>query len=115
MVRADGRAVPGVPADRSGTAVCGERAGLDGADLRPAQHDGLLAPLAAHRDRVELFFSFASFRSEVHERLYGRDLRDEKQAALERAQQAGLFVTLVPTIERGVNDDEIGALYRFAL
>ncbi len=63
----------------------------------------------------ELFFSFSSFRSEVHERLYGRDLRKEKLSALELAQQAGIFTTLVPTIERGINDDEIGELYRFAL
>jgi uncharacterized radical SAM superfamily Fe-S cluster-containing enzyme len=83
--------------------------------LRLAQSEALVQTIAAHRDRVELFFSFSSFRAEVHERLYGRDLRDLKQAALRRAQEAGLFVTLVPTIERGINDDEIGALYRFAL
>lgn len=50
-----------------------------------------------------------------YKRLYGRDLRREKTQALDRAQAAGLFVTLVPTVERGVNDDEIGDLYRFAL
>ena len=83
--------------------------------LRLRQCDALVARLAAHRDRVELFFSFSSFRPEVHTRLYGKDLRDEKREALRRAQEAGIFVTLVPTIEHGVNDDEIGALYRFAL
>jgi uncharacterized radical SAM superfamily Fe-S cluster-containing enzyme len=83
--------------------------------LRLNQSSALVELLAAHRDRVELFFSFSSFRGEVQERLYGRDLRDEKTKALGRAQAAGLFVTLVPTIEKGVNDEEIGALYRFAL
>ena len=83
--------------------------------LRLAQSDELLALLAAHRDRVELFFSFASFRPDVHVRLYGKDLTVIKRQALERAQSAGLFVTLVPTVERGVNDDEIGDLYRYAL
>lgn len=83
--------------------------------LRLHQEPRLVETLATHRDRVELFFSFSSFRAEVQERLYGRDLRTEKQSALQRAQQAGLFVTLVPTIERGVNDQEIGDLYRFAL
>ncbi|HLK60568.1 MAG TPA: radical SAM protein [Chthonomonadaceae bacterium] len=83
--------------------------------LRIQQSDALLATLAAHRDRVELFFSFSSFRPEVHARLYGKDLREVKLSALRRAQEAGLFVTLVPTLERGVNDDEIGDLYRFAL
>jgi uncharacterized radical SAM superfamily Fe-S cluster-containing enzyme len=83
--------------------------------LRLHQSHELVALLAAHRDRVELFFSYSSFRPEVHERLYGRDLRAEKLSALQRAQEARIFVTLVPTLERGVNGDEIGDLYRFAL
>lgn len=80
-----------------------------------ARSDKLRDLLAAHRDRVELFFSFSSFRAEVQEHFYGQDLREVKQQALRRAQDAGLFVTLVPTIERGVNEEEIGDLYRFAL
>jgi uncharacterized radical SAM superfamily Fe-S cluster-containing enzyme len=83
--------------------------------LRLQQSDALLDCLAARRDRVELFFSFSSFRADVQKRLYGRDLREEKLNALHRAQTADLFVTLVPTVERGVNVDEIGDLYRFAL
>ena len=83
--------------------------------LRLGQSRELVALLACHKERVELFFSFSSFRASVHERLYGKDLRREKAEALERAREAGLFVTLVPTVERGINDDEIGALYRYAL
>jgi uncharacterized radical SAM superfamily Fe-S cluster-containing enzyme len=71
--------------------------------------------ISKHRDRVELYLSFASFRLEVHERLYGRDLREMKRQAVELAGECGVFVTLVPTLERGVNEDEIGDLYRFAL
>ncbi|HLV81102.1 MAG TPA: radical SAM protein, partial [Chthonomonadaceae bacterium] len=74
--------------------------------LRLRQSEALLASLAARRDRVELYFSFSSFRPEVHARLYGRDLRAEKQEALQRAREAGLFTTLVATIEHGVNADE---------
>jgi 7,8-dihydro-6-hydroxymethylpterin dimethyltransferase len=83
--------------------------------LRLHQSDDLLALVAGQRRRVELYFSFASFRPSVHERLYGRNLLAEKRSALERAQEAGIFVTLVPTVERGVNEDEIGELYQFAL
>lgn len=83
--------------------------------LRLNQDGALVDALALESSRVELYFSFASFRAEVHERLYGRDLRAEKRQALERARGAGLFVTLVPTVESGVNEDEIGDLYRFAL
>jgi len=83
--------------------------------LRIHQNDELVQAIAAHRKQVELFFSFSSFRPDVHVRLYGRDLMAEKMSALDRAQAAGIFVTIVPTVERGVNDDEIGDLYRFAL
>ena len=82
--------------------------------LRLAQSESFHM-LAARRERVELYLSFSSFRANVHERLYGKDLRREKTEALDRAGEAGLFVTLVPTVERGVNEDEIGELYRFAL
>lgn len=92
-----------------------ERVLINTNGLRLHQSDTLRDCFAAHRDRIELYFSFASFRPEVHARLYGRDLRAEKTNALHRAREAGLFVTLVPTVERGVNDDELGDLYRFAL
>jgi len=83
--------------------------------LRLAQSDALVQMLAARKDRLELYLSFSSFRADVQTRLYGKDLRREKTEALDRAQVSGLNVTLVPTVERGVNEDEIGALYRFAL
>ena len=83
--------------------------------LRLNQSDELVEALAKHRDRVELFFSFSSFRASVHERLYGKDLRVEKASALLRAKEANLYTTLVPTVERGVNEDEIGEIYRYAL
>jgi uncharacterized radical SAM superfamily Fe-S cluster-containing enzyme len=83
--------------------------------LRLVQDPDTLRAIAKHQEHVELFLSFSSFRADVHERLYGRDLRDQKIAAVDFAREAGLFVTLVPVIERGVNDDEIGDLYRFAL
>jgi uncharacterized radical SAM superfamily Fe-S cluster-containing enzyme len=83
--------------------------------IRLHQSDQIRDILAARRSRVELYFSFSSFRPEVHVHLYGKDLRKEKLNAIDRAQKANIFVTLVPTLERGVNDDEIGDLYRYAL
>ena len=83
--------------------------------LRLTQSEALVETIAAHRDRVELYLSFASFRPDTHVRLYGRDLVEIKQAAMERAGEAGILLTLVPTVERGVNENEIGDLYRYAL
>lgn len=83
--------------------------------LRLTQSKALVEALTARKDRIELYFSYGSFRPEVHERLYGKDLVARKQEALRIATDAGLFINLVPTVEAGVNDDEIGELYRFAL
>lgn len=83
--------------------------------LRLTQSPELVEALARRKERIELYFSFASFRPAVHERLYGTDLVERKREALRIACDAGLFVNLVPTVEAGVNDDEIGDLYRFAL
>ena len=58
--------------------------------LRLEQSDELLEVLAAHRDRVELFFSFSSFRADVQARLYGRDLLAVKQKALAAGAGKGL-------------------------
>lgn len=83
--------------------------------LKLNQSEALVNQLHAQRGRVELYFSFGSFRGEVHKRLYGVDLTRHKRDAFLRAQEAGIFATLVPTIERGVNEDEIAELYHFAL
>jgi len=83
--------------------------------LRIAQNDVALDAVAERRRRAELYLSLSSFEPDVHERLYGRDLRAEKISAVERAKAAGIFVTVVATVENGVNDGELGALYKFCL
>ncbi len=83
--------------------------------LKLASDAGLVAKLAAHRDRVEIYLSFSSFQRDAHQHFYGADLRRVKQKALDAAGNAGLFVTLVPTLTRGINDSEIGELFRFGL
>jgi uncharacterized radical SAM superfamily Fe-S cluster-containing enzyme len=83
--------------------------------LRIAQSRPLVDSLAERRQRLELYFSFSSFSAETQTHLYGRDLREIKTKALDVAQSAELFVNLVATVELGVNDHEIGELYRFAL
>ena len=48
-------------------------------------------------------------------RLRGADLRGIREQALERLNQHGLSTTLVVTVKKGVNDDEIGKIVDFAL
>ena len=47
--------------------------------------------------------------------LRGRPLKADKLLAVEACADAGLGVVLVPTIARGVNDSEVGAILKLAL
>jgi uncharacterized radical SAM superfamily Fe-S cluster-containing enzyme len=51
---------------------------------------------------------------DVFERIRGKALLDTKLAVLESARHAGLRVIFVPTIVRGVNDHQLGELFRLA-
>ncbi len=80
-----------------------------------AQNDTLLAFLAAHNRRIEVYLQFDGFRLETHKHHRNADLRRIKQLAIERLSAAGVFVTLTMTATLGVNDDEIGDVVRLAL
>jgi uncharacterized radical SAM superfamily Fe-S cluster-containing enzyme len=47
--------------------------------------------------------------------LRGADLRGIREKALERLNRLGISTTLVVTVERGVNDGELGAIVDYAL
>jgi 7,8-dihydro-6-hydroxymethylpterin dimethyltransferase len=47
--------------------------------------------------------------------LRGADLRSIREKALDRLNKLGISTTLVVTVERSVNDGELGAIVDFAL
>jgi uncharacterized radical SAM superfamily Fe-S cluster-containing enzyme len=67
------------------------------------------------QSRPHLYLQFDGFDLETHLTIRGRDLRKDKQRALDRCAEEGLAVTLVAAIERGVNEHEVGAIVRFAV
>lgn len=75
---------------------------------RVARDDRFLAFLKKHRDRIEVYLQFDGLRPSTHQALRGEDLAAEKMNALERLDRAGVYTTLVTTVEQGVNDDEVG-------
>ncbi|HPB73080.1 MAG TPA: radical SAM protein [Phycicoccus sp.] len=83
--------------------------------LTLARDDALLALLAAHRERVEVYLQFdgPSPQASIHHR--GADLTRFKERAVERLSRSEIFTTLVMTAALGVNDDQIGAVVRLAL
>ena len=66
--------------------------------------------------RPSLYFQFDGFERETYRAIRGEPgILDEKLRALDRLAQIGLDVTIVPAIERGVNEHEIGRIIEFAI
>ena len=81
--------------------------------VRLARDPGFAGELAARGAHV--YLQFDGFHASTHLALRGRDLRREKERALEQCDAAGVSVTLVAAVERGVNDDEVGDIVRFGV
>jgi hypothetical protein len=63
-----------------------------------------------------IYFQFDGFDSETYRLIRGEpDILEEKIRALNRLASIGCPVVLVPAIERGVNEHEIGRIVKFGL
>jgi hypothetical protein len=84
---------------------------------RIAHDDRFLAELAEMGEaRPNIYFQFDGFESETYRIIRGEpDLLPVKIRALDRLASIGCTVILVPAIERGVNESEIGRIVRFGL
>jgi hypothetical protein len=80
-----------------------------------ARDDALLAFLAKHHQRIEVYLQFDGFRLETHRYHRSADLRRVKEQAIRRLTENGIFTTLTMTAALGVNDDEIGEVLQYAL
>jgi len=66
--------------------------------------------------RPSIYFQFDGFDSNTYRILRNEpDILEEKIRALDRLAQIGLGVTLVPAVERGVNEHEVGKIIEFAI
>jgi uncharacterized radical SAM superfamily Fe-S cluster-containing enzyme len=62
-----------------------------------------------------VFLQFDGTRDDIYRRLRGRPLLDIKLAALRNCREANLPVVLVPTLAKGVNDQDLGNILRLGL
>lgn len=83
--------------------------------IRIAQDAGFVERLAAYSPGIEIYLQFDSFKPEALQDLRGADLRRIRAEALDALESRGISTTLVMTVKRGVNDDEIGAVIRHGL
>lgn len=83
--------------------------------LRLANDQELVDTLAARRERVEVYFQLDDLDDGVLTTLRGQaGLLDKKLQALARLEQAGLNVTLVATLQGGINPEAPARLLEFA-
>jgi uncharacterized radical SAM superfamily Fe-S cluster-containing enzyme len=81
---------------------------------RIAADDQFLADLAGIRPSI--YFQFDGFDEETYRIIRGEpDILREKLRALDRLAEIDCDVVLVPAIERGVNEHEVGRIVRFGI
>ena len=83
--------------------------------IRIANDIGFVEQLAGYMPDFEVYLQFDSFKPEALVQLRGKDLTDIRRKALEHLNRFNLSTTLVVTLQRGLNDDEIGGIIEYAL
>lgn len=71
--------------------------------------------LTSYMPDFEVYLQFDSFKPEALKKLRGKDLSEVRMKALSNLNKYNLSTTLVVTLEKGLNDDEIGQIIDFAL
>ncbi len=82
--------------------------------IRIANEPGFAERLAEFAPGLEVYLQFDSFRPEVLKALRASDLRSTHTRAIDRLNDTGIHTTLVATIRRGLNDDEMGEIIDYA-
>lgn len=71
--------------------------------------------LSGYAPNFEIYLQFDSFRKEVLQSMRGANLLQVREQALAHLNELNLSTTLVVTLQKNLNDDEIGSVIDFAL
>ena len=83
--------------------------------VRIAKDKAFTERLATYMPDFEIYLQFDSFEAETLVQLRGKDLTDIRAKALENLNACGLSTTLVVTVQKGLNEHEIGKIVDYAL
>ncbi len=83
--------------------------------VRIARERDFVRRLASFMPGFEVYLQFDSLRKAALENLRGVDLRTIYRKALDHLEEFGVSTSLVVTVKKGVNDQEIGAIIDHAL
>lgn len=82
--------------------------------IRIAKDKTFVERLANYMPDFEIYLQFDSFRPEVLTQMRGEDLTMVRQQAIANLNEVNLSTTLVVTLQKGLNDDEIGDILTYA-
>ena len=82
---------------------------------RIAEEPGFAERLAEYMPGFEVYLQFDSNHPETLRRLRGADLSNIRRRALEALNRCSVSTTLVVTLKKGCNDQEIGEILDFAI
>jgi uncharacterized radical SAM superfamily Fe-S cluster-containing enzyme len=71
--------------------------------------------LKDYMPRFEIYLQFDSLRPEPLRKLRGEDLTGVRRKAIERLNEHNISTTLVVTLKKGLNDDQVGEIIDYAL
>jgi uncharacterized radical SAM superfamily Fe-S cluster-containing enzyme len=83
--------------------------------IRIAQDAEFARRLKEYMPRFEVYLQFDSLTPGPLVELRGVDLTDVRKRALDRLNEHNISTTLVVTLKKGLNDDQVGAIIDFAL
>lgn len=83
--------------------------------IRIAQDEDFVKQIAERMPDLEVYLQFDSFERDALMELRGADLRGTRQQALDRLNRYSISTTLVVTLKKGLNDNEVGRIIEFGL
>jgi len=83
--------------------------------IRIATDDAFVEELSKYKKGFEIYLQFDSLDVAPLEHLRGADLRKIREKALEALNRIAVSTTLVVTVQKGINDHEMGAIIDYAL
>ena len=83
--------------------------------IRIAKSREFTQQLATYMPDFEVYLQFDSFKPEALLKIRGQDLTEVRMKALENLNEFNISTTLVVTLQKGLNTDEIGQIIDFAI
>ncbi len=83
--------------------------------IKIAKDKDFVKRLKKYTPDFEIYLQFDSFKDEVLQQMRGADLSEIRKQAIANLNEVNLSTTLVVTLQKGLNDDEIGEIIEYAL